>query len=333
MTSISNHRERLQATLAGQAPDRVPFALWRHFPVDDQSPDGLAAATAAFQQAYDFDLIKVTPSSSFCLRDWGVTDRWTGNPEGTRDYTGRAIHQPQDWEKLAILNPNEGYLGQQLTCLKLVTDAFRPATPVIQTIFSPMAQAKNLVGGDKLITHLRRYPEAVHRGLEIITQTTLRFIAEARKTGIDGMFYAVQHAQYGLLTPAEFESFGAAYDLRIMEATSDLWLNLLHLHGSDVMFELASRYPAAIINWHDRESGPSLQDGLAIFSGAACGGLRQWDTMVLGSPDQVRAEAQDAIRATGGRRFILGTGCVLPTTAPYGNIQAARQVVLNGRTE
>jgi uroporphyrinogen decarboxylase len=326
-----SHRERLQAVLSGQASDRTPLALWRHFPVDDQSPEGLAAATAAFQHAFDFDLIKVTPSSSFCLKDWGVTDRWTGNPEGTRDYTGRAIHKPQDWGKLAVLDPTQGHLGQQISCLNLLTAAFRPATPVIQTIFSPMAQAKNLVGGDVLMIHLRRYPDALHKGLEIITQSTLRFIEAARETGIDGVFYAIQHAQYGLLTPTEFETFGVAYDLRILEATHDLWLNLLHLHGSDVMFEMANRYPAAIVNWHDRESGPSLQDGQQHFAGTVCGGLRQWDTMVLGSPDQVRAEAEEAIRATGGRRFILGTGCVLPTTAPYGNIQAARQVVLGAR--
>jgi uroporphyrinogen decarboxylase len=329
MSAAPSHRERLQTALAGQAPDRVPLALWRHFPVDDQTPEGLAAATAAFQRAYDFDLMKVTPTSSFCLKDWGVTDHWSGNPEGTRDYTGRVIHQPQDWEKLTVLDPSKGHLEQQLTCLKLLTGEFRPNTPVIQTIFSPMAQAKNLIGGDALIVHLRRYPEAVHKGLETITESTLRFIEAARETGIDGVFYAIQHAQYGLLTPQEFDTFGATYDLQLLDAVRDLWLNLLHLHGSDVMFDVASRYPAAVVNWHDRESGPSLQDGLTRFTGAVCGGLRQWDTMVLGSPKQVLSEANDAITATGGRRFILGTGCVLPTTAPYGNIQAARQAVMN----
>src|SRR5512142_3242752 len=103
-----NHRERLEACLAGQAPDRPPVALWRHFPVDDQTPGGLAAATAHFQHTYDFDLIKVTPTSSFCIKDWGVEDRWKGNPEGTRDYTKRAIQRPEDWTKLRPLSPTKG---------------------------------------------------------------------------------------------------------------------------------------------------------------------------------------------------------------------------------
>ena len=60
-----SHRQRIEACLGGKAPDRAPVALWRHFPVDDQTPDGLAAATLDFQQTYDFDLVKVTPASSF----------------------------------------------------------------------------------------------------------------------------------------------------------------------------------------------------------------------------------------------------------------------------
>jgi uroporphyrinogen decarboxylase len=49
--------------------------------------------------------------------------------------------------------------------------------------------------------------------------------------------------------------------------------------------------------------------------------------MVRGTPEQVRAEAQAAIAQTGGRRLILGTGCVTPTTAPRANLRAARSVV------
>jgi uroporphyrinogen decarboxylase len=86
-------------------------------------------------------------------------------------------------------------------------------------------------------------------------------------------------------------------------------------------------YPFGIINWHDRESPPSLSEARGKFSGALCGGLRRQETMVLGSPEQVRAEARDAIQQTSGRGLILGTGCVMPTIVPRGNIIAARQSV------
>ena len=42
--------------------------------------------------------------------------------------------------------------------------------PVLQTIFSPLAQAKNLAGGETLLVHMRQYPEAVLEGLQTITE-------------------------------------------------------------------------------------------------------------------------------------------------------------------
>lgn len=327
-----SHRARLEACLAGQTPDRPPVALWRHFPVDDQTPEGLAMATAAFQRTFDFDLIKVTPASSFCIKDWGVDDRWAGNPEGTREYTRRVVHRPDDWARLPLLNPAKGHLADQLTCLRLLSAEFSGKAPIIQTIFSPMSQAKNLAGPGDLLVHMRQNPDALHAGLQRITETTLRFLQEALKTGIDGVFYAVQHGQYGLLSAGEFAEFCRPYDLQVMEAAKGLWLNLLHLHGEAVMFDQVLDYPVAIINWHDRQTPPTLAEAQARFRGAVCGGLRQWETMVLGTPEQVRAEAGDAIQQTGGTRFILGTGCVLPTTAPLGNILAARHIVETQKT-
>jgi uroporphyrinogen decarboxylase len=323
---MPTHRARLEACLSGDTLDRPPVALWRHFPVDDQTPAGLASAVLVFQRTFDFDLVKVTPSSSYCLMDWGVQDEWQGNPEGTRAYTRRAILHPEDWAALPVLDPHKGHLAQELECLRLLTKELGSATPVIQTIFNPLAQAKNLVGGEQLLVHARRHPEALHAGLQIITESTRRFVEALPATGIAGVFFATQHAQYGLMSEAEYEVFGRAYDLQTLEPALDMPLRLLHLHGKDVMFDLVRDYPVNILNWHDRETTPSLRQAQAHFGGAVCGGTSQ-HTLVYGTPEQLRIQALEAIQSTGGSRFILGTGCVTPTIAPYGNILAVRQSV------
>nr|MDQ3006912.1 uroporphyrinogen decarboxylase [Chloroflexota bacterium] len=102
---MTTHRERIQAAVKGEMLDRPPVALWRHFPVDDQSPETLANAVLHFQNSYDFDLVKVTPASSFSVKDWGVDDEWVGDTEGTRRYTQRVIHDARDWESLPLLEP------------------------------------------------------------------------------------------------------------------------------------------------------------------------------------------------------------------------------------
>ncbi|MGE5248633.1 MAG: uroporphyrinogen decarboxylase family protein [Bacteroidota bacterium] len=320
------HLERLQACLRGEQPDRPPVALWRHFPVDDQEPGSLAAATLHFQRTFDFDLVKVTPASSFCLKDWGVEDKWTGNPEGTRDYTKAVVLDPSDWERLPTLTPTAPHLAAQIACLRLIRSGLGPHVPMLQTVFSPLAQAKNLAGGERLLAHIRLYPEAVLKGLQAIAETTRRFVEACFGAGIDGLFYAIQHAQAHLLTPDEYRTFGLPFDRAVLSPAGGAWCNILHLHGHAVYFDLAPDLPVQIVNWHDRESPPALAAAGSAFGGVLCGGLRQ-DTLVYHDRLAVQAEAEDAIAQTGGRRFILSTGCVVPVIAPHGNILAARRIV------
>jgi uroporphyrinogen decarboxylase len=322
------HKERIQACLNGEILDRPAVALWRHFPVDDQDPRALADATLHFQRTYDFDLVKVTPASSFCAKDWGTQDEWTGHTEGTRQYTRRVIHNPHDWERLPTLDPSATHLAAQLVCLRLIRAELGPETPLLQTVFSPLAQAKNLADSETLITHLRLYPEAVMKGLGTIAETTRRCVEACIEAGVDGIFYAIQHAQASLLTLEEYRTFGLPHDQKSLEPAQALWCNLLHLHGHDVYFSLIDSLEFPIVNWHDRETFPSLAKAQELSGSVVCGGMRQ-DTLVYRKKADVEKEAADAIQQTGGKRFILGTGCVVPIIASHGNILAARETPLS----
>jgi uroporphyrinogen decarboxylase len=316
-----NKRERLEAAIAGQSADRIPVALWRHFPGDDQDPASLAAATIAFQRRWEFDFVKVTPASSFQIKDWGARDVWLGNIEGTRQYQDRPIQQAGDWRSLTVLDARSGALGQQLQCLKAVVTAL-PDTPVIQTVFSPLAQMKNL-GGDRLLIDLRQHTADFKTALETITRSTLAFVHEIAATGAAGIFYAVQHAAANVLSEAEFVEFGREYDMRVLAAAARYWLNVVHLHGDHVYFEAVADYPAQVWNWHDRETGPSLKEGLTRIAGAACGGISRDGAMLRGRAEAVREQIADAIDQTAGRRYIIGTGCVMMIPTPEVNIRTA----------
>jgi uroporphyrinogen decarboxylase len=224
------------------------------------------------------------------------------------------------------LEPSAQHLHAQLACLRQIRARLGPEVPMLQTIFSPLAQAKNLSGGETLLAHLRKYPEAVLKGLEIIALSTQRFVEAALETGIDGVFYAIQHAQAALLSLDEYKTFGLPYDHQTLEPARDLWCNLLHLHGSEIFFEIVPEFSFQIVNWHDRETPPSLSEAQRLFTGTVCGGLGR-DTLVYGDQAEVRREAQDAFDQPDDQRLILSTGCVVPIIAPHGNILAARKSV------
>jgi uroporphyrinogen decarboxylase len=323
---VVSKKERLQAAIAGERADRLPVALWRHFPVDDQSPEELSESIAGFQDAFDFDLIKVTPASSYCLVDWGVQDEWLGNTEGTRTYTHRVIEDPEDWRALEPLDPSSGEMARQLRCLELLRERFGPEMPIIETIFNPLSQAKNLAGEGRMLEHLRQDLDSVREGLKTIAGTSIAFIEASKERGIDGIFYAVQHASDRYFHVEEYLALAGDTDREILESAQDLWLNILHLHGDSVHFELGESYPVQIVNWHDRESEVSLAAGQARIPGAVCGGVGT-RTLSLGSPAEVRAEAEDAIRSVQRRGLVLGTGCVTPIISPRANIRALRDAV------
>lgn len=318
-------RKRLEATIAGRQTDRPPIALWRHWPGDDQDAQALAAAHVKWQQDYDWDFVKVSPASSYCLVDWGVEDEWRGHPEGTRAYTRRAVSTPDDWSRLKVLNPDKGMLAVQIDTLRQLQSVFKEEVPYIATIFSPLAQAKNLAGGERALSHMRGAPQRFLQGLETITESTLRFVEAAQDTGISGIYYAIQHARYAMMNEAEYKTFGEPFDEQILDAASDLWLNALHLHGADdVIFDLVADYDVPVLNWHDRDSSVSLEAGLQQIAGAASGGVSQY-TMHLGTPEHVVGEARAAVAETNGERLVLGTGCVIMTNTPLCNIRALRE--------
>jgi uroporphyrinogen decarboxylase len=217
-------------------------------------------------------------------------------------------------------------LATQIETLQRIHDTLGEEVPILATVFSPLSQAKHLAGADTLLSHLRREPEYLHQGLETITTTILRYIEAAKKAGISGIYYAVQYARYPLLNTSEFDEFGRKYDCTILSEVSDLWLNMTHIHSDQIMFAHVADYPVQIINWHDRQTGISLAEGLEQVSGAASGGIDQW-SIHEESPDSALAEARDAVAQTGGRRLLLSTGCVIMTTTPLRNIRAVREFV------
>lgn len=324
-----NKRERLTKTIAGENVDRVAVALWRHWPGDDQRAADLARSTIEFQQRYDWDFVKITPASSFSVADYGVQDEWEGHLEGTRTYTKRAVQRSLDWTDLRPLDPTRGALGRQLECVRLVCDGLRQdETPILQTIFSPLAQAKNVAGQELMLRHMRTSPDRLHTALNAITESTLRFIDSLKRQPIAGIFYAIQHASYDLMSEDEYRNFGLPYDRKILEALPDKWwLNMAHLHGNAPMFRLCSQLPVQSLNWHDQETEPDLAQGKLQFNGAVCGGLSRWAHVHNGTPAMIREQARAAMAQTNSRRFILSTGCVTMVTSPLSNIRAVREVV------
>ena len=118
MTVRMTRRERLLATVRRRA--RSIGSRSRSgatSPATTNARPTCADATLTWQRQYDWDFIKVSPASSYCLVDWGIQTRFGGGDEGSARVPQHGRQIARDWASLPVLDPQDGALGGQLRCL------------------------------------------------------------------------------------------------------------------------------------------------------------------------------------------------------------------------
>lgn len=324
-----SRRERVLAAINRQPVDRVPYAVWRHFPTVDHSPAGLAQATLRFHERYGSDFLKITPRGGYAVEAWGCVEGDAVREDGHRPCASCAVKSAEDWKKIRVLDPGgaPGYAEEIETIIRLGFDRRIGDAPVVPTLFSPLSLAKKL-SGDRLPHDLREHPDWVAAALEAITETLIKFAQLALTEGVSGIFYSIQAASRSANSEADYARFGEPYDLRFLQSIeSRSSLTIIHCHGNELMFDRLARLPGHAWNWDDRATPPSLREAHGKVPGAVIGGLHQWKTLRDGTPEQAVAETRDAVTQTDGIGLIVGPGCVLPMNTPDANVAAAVQAL------
>lgn len=334
-----NREERIKAAIQGEAVDRVPINVWMHFSRYDQDPVSLAKAQVSFQEKYDFDFIKMMPFGLYTTQDWGAQIEIYCDPLKEPELVDSSIRSAADYEKIEPLPAVQGTWGKQLEFAQHISRLVQPHTPFVQTIFSPLTTLKKLAG-ERLTADMEEHPQAVHQALRAITETTIRFVKANIETGVAGFFFATQCAQKDYLTDAQFRDFAKAYDLEVMNAYKDItYFNVVHIHGSDIRFtEIANEYPANVINWHDRNTYPSLKEARKLCDKCFLGGILEAPHLegyhlvyksILNTANetQIQEHIREAVEQAGERHLILGPGCVADPRSPEAHIRAARIAV------
>ncbi len=323
-------RERLERAIAGEPVDRVPVALWRHWPGDDQRYADLARSTIDFQHDYNWDFVRVMPSRNFQVVDYGVQDEWEGHAQGILDIKKRVIKRSLAWTELRPLSPTRGALAQQAQCLGLIGQAFQTeAVPILQTIYSPFIQAAQLAGRQKLLRDMRVRPDRLRTGLNLLSESTNRFINALRKVpGVAGIFVVTEFASHDVMSEVEY----AAYVLpHIQNILADLpehwWLNIVQVGGPSPMLPLFADLPIQALNWDTRNGSDELTQAKSLFRYASCGGLNEREDLLCGTPALLSSVVREAISQSESRKIIVsgsGNGYV---NTPISNIRAVRSIV------
>ena len=323
--------ERVEASRHEREVDRVPISLWKHYHLQDRAPGQLAEVTLALHRRFDTDLIKLTPSGLYPIQDWGATIQFGADEDFLPLAVEPVITSAAQWETLPRLDVNKGALRRELETIHHVAAGLNGSAPFMMTIFSPLCIAYKLCGdkvsGERLLDDMRQSPRQLHAGLAVIAAVVQEYAASCLEAGASGFFYATQMATRDLMTREEFQDFGRAYDIPVLESlVGRSRVTMLHVCRENLMFDLVIDYPVDVFNWAAGTSGTSLTDARQMTGRALAGGL-SLDTLVEGTEEDVLAQAREAIARAGRTGFILAPDCVIRGPSPDTNLEAARRAV------
>ena len=313
--------------------DIPPVSVWKHFPNDDRSPEGLAEKELEFQRLFDPDLKKISFHGRYSCVDFGCKVYYDGSLSGSTRCKEHAIQTIDDWENLEPVDVNDGEFGKQLKAVDLISRELEDVVPMMVTVFSPMMVADKLT--KNLLLQLRDAPQLLREALEILQKVMTEFSKACLEAGAHGIFFASQHVSRGdprkSLTEEEFNRFCQLPDttlLRTIRPRADFLV--MHLHGRDIRFKkVVETYPIDAVNWHDQQTFPSLIEARELFPGTLLGGIDEMDTLRKFPTNKIEEDIHQTIGQFGPGKLIIAPGCVIPQDVSNQRIEATINAVRN----
>lgn len=316
--------ERVKAALSGDAVDRPPVSLWRHFYREEVTTQGLVDSMLGFQNRYGWDFMKVNPRAQYHVEDWGATFEYPDDPNEGPTPTKAPIQSIEQWDYLEPLSPTKGSLGNQIDALNRIKKGLNNEVPFIMTVFNPISIAGQLVGSEEtFLSHLQLAANRVHSGLDVITETFCSYVSEILNVGADGIFFAT--TAWGTtdrLTEDDYDTFGRPYDLQILEAARDAWFNVLHVCRDNNMLRQLTDYPIHAINWDSHAPGnSSLQEARSFLDKVPMGGISRENLLNLDARE-IQSEIEKVIRDSENTPIIIAPNCSISPRCPEVNVSA-----------
>lgn len=301
----------LDGGLNGDPPQTYfPAAFFLHFPPDCHQGTAAVEKHKEFFRFTGMDFVKV---------------------QYERPFPRREIARPADWADVPLLDKE--FFEPPLSVVRGLVEALKAEALVIVTLYSPFMCAGHVGGRETLTAHLLEDPDAVKKGLEIVTDSLMVFVQECIRLGVDGFYHSTQGGESRRFPdPRLFLDYVKPFDLALMaEINRRCPFNILHIcdyhraevGGYDDLTPFLD-YPGHVVNVHPEIGGKRLsaRDVSQQFGRPFMGGMDRLGVLAAGTETQVREAAREALRDASGR-FMLGADCTVPGDTPWANLRAA----------
>jgi uroporphyrinogen decarboxylase len=302
-----NKRDTMLSLIHGTASlEYIPAAFFLHF--DNAYHQGQAAIDKhlEFFRSTDMDFVKIQYEQDF--------------PSPT------LIRKPEDWVHAPLCS--EAFFEAPIQVVDGLVKAAKSEALVIMTLYSPFMWAAHLTEDGDIVKHLQENPEAVNKGLEIMTENVLTFARACKRAGIDGFYASSQGGEaFRFQDRNLFQKYIKPTDLAVWDEISSCSLNILHIcdyeGGYDDLTPFLD-YPGHVVNSSlklgDRTLTP--KDVSQLFRRPFMGGMERKGVLARGSSEEIRQAATDVL-AQAPERLILAADCTVPSDTPWENLRIA----------
>ena len=130
--------ERVQAAVNGAEVDRVPVCFWHHFQPEGSGRAMAEATLRFFDDEFELDIAKVMPDLPY-------------------PFPKKSIANVEDWRLFEPIDPlRSRYIRERAESIAILRDVLGFDTPVIMTVFSPLAEAMYAARDrDQFLAHLQ----------------------------------------------------------------------------------------------------------------------------------------------------------------------------------
>lgn len=303
-----NKRDAVLSVLDSSRPQTyIPAAFFLHFPPEYHLGQAAVEKHLEFFRYTGMDFVKIQYERKFP--------------------TDENILRPKDWAKVAVLKSD--FFEPMVETVEGLVKAVGKEALVIVTLYSPFMCAGHVGGNDRLAAHMAEDPDAVNKGMEIVTESLMNFVNACIEAGVDGFYHSTQGYERGRLADPElFHRCVKQWDLYVMsEINARCQFNVLHIcdyHAPYDDLDPFPEYPGSVVNVNPVVGGKRLtgEEICRLFQRPFMGGVERLGKIATGTVEDARQAAREALHQAPAR-YILAADCTVPSDTPWENLRAA----------
>lgn len=246
------------------------------------------------------------------------------------------VKKLSDVENLRVPNPyHDGRMYVYIEAVGLLAERFGGTVPVRAPGAGAFALAGHLMSPAELIMAIceaeaeedLEAQSLLHRLMEVTSESHYRFVEACVHAGATLVQSGDSLASLDIISPSIYKKYVFPYEKQFFRRISALkdryhFATILHICGNNTAIAPLLAETGCDILECDYKI--NLADYAAQIGKKVCllGNLNPAGALLRGTPESVTAEAEAALAATRGTRFLLGSGCEVAPQTPLENMRA-----------